>query len=35
MAMTKRKTKRTRLAPEVRKSLILDHAANVIAAEGV
>jgi len=33
--MTKAKKTRTRLSPEVRKELILDHAANVIAAEGV
>ncbi len=33
--MTKVKKPRTRLSPEVRKELILDHAADVVAAEGV
>jgi len=32
---TKLKKTRTRLSPEVRKELILDHAAKVISAEGV
>ncbi len=33
--MSKDKKSRTRLSPEVRKDLILDHAATVIASEGV
>jgi AcrR family transcriptional regulator len=33
--MTQASKTRTRLSPEVRKNLILDHAADVIAAEGV
>jgi AcrR family transcriptional regulator len=33
--MSESKKTRTRLSPEVRKNLILDHAANVVAAEGV
>lgn len=33
--MTEPKKTRTRLSPEVRKNLILDHAAEVVAAEGV
>jgi AcrR family transcriptional regulator len=33
--MTKKVTTRTRLSPEVRKDSILDHAAIVVAAEGV
>lgn len=33
--MTTDKKKRTRLSPEVRKDLILEHAAEVVAAEGV
>jgi AcrR family transcriptional regulator len=33
--MTESKKTRTRLSPEVRKNLILDHAAEVVAVEGV
>ena len=33
--MAKKHKKRTRLSPELRKSMILDHAAEVIAEEGV
>lgn len=33
--MSKTVKTRTRLSPEVRKHLILDHAAEVVAAEGV
>jgi AcrR family transcriptional regulator len=33
--MTTVKKKRTRLSPEVRKDLILDHAADIVANEGV
>lgn len=33
--MNQASKKRTRLSPDVRKNLILDHAADVIAAEGV
>ncbi|MFT6045319.1 MAG: AcrR family transcriptional regulator [Arenicella sp.] len=33
--MTESKKTRTRLSPEVRKNLILDHAADLVAAEGV
>ena len=35
MAEPKVKTKRTRLDPEVRKTMILDHAAELVASEGV
>ena len=33
--MTESKKTRTRLSPEVRKNLILDHAAEMVAIEGV
>ena len=33
--MTESKKTRTRLSPEVRKNLILDHAAELVAVEGV